>query len=168
MRGAVHGHCFGLVSPTTWELSATPIDNVWSLTQGSGTNADKSKNCDCCKTVLGLFARLSGFEDLFNDDLLSSLTAAAVTLASNIPWSTPQPSAKPVATSLHPQEMTSHFHAPGKPRDTSKGLGLLSDCASPPTLSKIQKAQMGLSVSAMGMDPSSNKLTVTGHGTPTY
>ena len=87
---------------------------------------------------------------------------------SSTPRSTPQPSAKPVATSLRPQETSGRFHAPSKPRDASKGLGLSSDHAPPPTLSEVQKAQTGLSVSAMGTDPSSNKLAIAGRGTSTY
>ena len=167
-RGAIRGHRSGLASPTTWQPSAASIDDAWSFTRGSGADADKSKNRDRRKTVLGSFAGLSGFGDSFNDDLSSSSTAAAVASASGTPWLTPQPSAKPAATSLRPQETTSRFLAPNKPRDAFEGLGLSSDRAPPPTLGEVQKARTGLSVGATGTDPSSNKLAVPGRGTSGY
>jgi AP2-associated kinase len=164
-RGAVRGHRsgLGLTSPTTWPPPAASIDDAWNFARGgSGANVDKSKNRDRRKTVQGSMAGLSGFGDSFNDDLASSSTGVAG------PWLTPQPSAKPVATSLRPQETTSRFLAPSKPRDAFDGLGISSDRAPPPTLGEVQKARTGLSVGATGTDPSSTKLAVPGRGTSVY
>jgi AP2-associated kinase len=164
-RGAVRGHRSGITSPTTWPPPAASTDDAWSFARGSGADADKSKNRDRRKTVQGSVAGLGGFGDSFNDDLASFSTGAAVASASGSPWLTPQPNVKPVATSLRPQETTSRFIAPSKPRDAFDGLGLLSDRTPPPTLGEVQKARTGLSVGATGTDPSSTKLTVPGRGT---
>jgi AP2-associated kinase len=164
-RGAVRGHRSGLASPTTWPPPAAHIDDAWSFARGSGADVDKSKNRDRRKTFQGSVAGLSGFGDSFDGEFAFSSTAAAVASASGSPWLTPQPNVKPVATSLRPQETTSRFIAPSKPRDAFDGLGLLSDRTPPPTLGEVQKARTGLSVGATGTDPSSTKLTVPGRGT---
>ncbi len=168
-RGAVRGHRSGLASPTTWPPPAPPIDDAWGLTRGSAADvADKSKNRDRRKTVQGSVAGLGGFGDSFDGDLALSSTAAAVASASGSPWLTPQPNIKPIGTSLRPQETTSRFLAPSKPRDAFEGLGLSSDRAPAPTLGDVQKARTGLSVGATGTDPSSTKLAVPGRGTSVY
>ena len=167
-RGAVRGHRSGIASPTIWPPPAASVDDAWSFARGSGADADKSKNRDRRKTVLGSVAGLSGFGDSFNDDLASFSTGAAVASASGSPWLTSQTNVKPVATSLRPQETTSRFIAPSKPRDAFEGLGLSSDRAPPPTLGEVQKARTGLSVGATGTDSSSTKLAVPGRGTSAY
>ncbi|KAI9444633.1 hypothetical protein H4582DRAFT_1844582 [Lactarius indigo] len=165
-RGAVRGHRSGLASPTTWQPPAASIDDAWGLARGSGTDTpDKSKNRDRRKTVQGSIAGLSGFGDSFDGGLALSSTAVAAASASGSPWLTPQPNAKPVGTSLRPQETTSRFLAPSKPRDAFEGLGLSSDRAPAPTLGEVQKARTGLSVGATGTDASSTKLAVPGRGT---
>ncbi|KAH9044294.1 hypothetical protein EDB85DRAFT_1908507 [Lactarius pseudohatsudake] len=168
-RGAVRGHRSGLVSPTTWPPPAASIDDAWGVARGSGTDTpDKSKNRDRRKTVQGPIAGLSGFGDSFDSDLALSSTAAAVASASGSPWLAPQVNVKSVGTSLRPQETTSRFLAPSKPRDAFEGLGLSSDRAPAPTLGEVQKARTGLSVGATGADASSTKLAVPGRGTSTY
>ncbi|KAI9455909.1 hypothetical protein BJY52DRAFT_1188128 [Lactarius psammicola] len=168
-RGAVRGHRSGLASPTTWPPPAASIDDAWGLARGSGADVpDKSKNRDRRKTVQGSVAGLGGFGDSFDGDLALSSTAAAVASASGSPWLTPQLNIKPVATSLRPQETTSRFLAPSKPRDAFEGLGLSSDRAPAPTLGEVQKARTGLSVGPTGTDLSSTKLAVPGRGTSAY
>ncbi|KAH9081482.1 hypothetical protein EDB83DRAFT_2333002 [Lactarius deliciosus] len=168
-RGAVRGHRSGLVSPTTWPPPAASIDDAWGVARGSGTDTpDKSKNRDRRKTVQGSIAGLSGFGDSFDGGFALSSTAAAVASASGSPWLAPQVNVKPVGTSLRPQETTSRFLAPSKPRDAFEGLGLSSDRAPAPTLGEVQKARTGLSVGSTGADTSSTKLAVPGRGTSTY
>jgi hypothetical protein len=65
----------------------------------SSTDVDKLKNCNHRKTVYRMIAGLSSFGDSFNDDLVSSSTGVVV--AGSL-WLTPQLSAKPIVTSLHP------------------------------------------------------------------
>src|SRR6266404_4196516 len=170
-RGAVRGHRSGLASPTTWIQPGASLEDAWSLARESGADADKSKNRDRRKTVLGSVGGLSGFGDSFDGGLAlsSTATAAAVASASGSLWMTQQANVKPVATSSsRPQETTSRFLAPSKPRDAFEGLGLSSDRSPAPTLGEVQKARTGLSAGTTGTDPSSTKLAVPGRGTSTY
>ena len=167
-RGAVRGHRSGLASPTTWPPPAAHVDDAWNFARGSGADADKSKKSDRRKTVQGSLAGLSGFGDSFDSEFAFSSTTTAASSASGNPWPTPQVNVKPAATSLRPQETTSRFLAPSKPRDAFEGLGLSSDRAPAPTLGEVQKARTGLSVGATGTDHSSSKLAIPGRGTSAY
>jgi hypothetical protein len=99
------------------------------------TCIDKSKNRDRRKTVQVLVDGLCGFGDSFNNGPGIIINWHCRCLEA--PWFTPLPNVKPDATSLHPQEMTSCFILPRKPRDAFEGLSLSSDCM-PPTLGKVQ------------------------------
>ncbi len=54
-RGAVRGHRSGLASPTRWQPPAPSLDDAWSVARGSGAGADKTKDRDRRRTVLGGF-----------------------------------------------------------------------------------------------------------------
>jgi len=157
-RGAVRGHRSGLMSPTKWPVPTASYDDAWNVARGSSTDAEKAKNRDRRKTVLGSQADLSGFGDSFGGGLeLPSATVKPSTSTSGTSWPTPQLSVKP-------PETTSRFRAPNKPKDAFEGLGLLSDRAPAPTLGEVQKARTGASVGATGVESSSN-LAVPGRGT---
>lgn len=93
--GAVRGHRSGLMSPTKWPVPATSYDDAWSVARGPSTDAEKAKNRDRRKTVLGSQGDLSGFGDLFGGGLeLPSATVKSSTSTSSTPWLTPQLSVK--------------------------------------------------------------------------
>ena len=160
-RGAVRGHRSGLASPTRWRAPAASLDDAWSV-MGSSTDADKAKNRDRRKTVLG---SLGGFGDSFESglDLPSISTVDAPTSSS--PWLSPQPSAKPLPPTQRPSEATSRFRAPNKPKDAFDGLGLPSDRSPAPTLGDVQKARTGTSAGGAAGESFSANLTVPGRGT---
>ena len=156
-RGAVRGHRSGLMSPTKWPVPAASYDDAWSVARGSSTDAEKAKNRDRRKTVLGSQGDLSGFGDSFGGGLeFPSATVKSTTSTSGTPWLTPQLSVKP-------PETTSRIRVPNKPKDAFEGLGLLSDRAPAPTLGEVQKARTGASVGATGVE--SSNLAVPGRGT---
>ena len=157
-RGAVRGHRSGLVSPTKWSLPAASYDDAWSVARGLNTDAEKAKNRDRRKTVMGSQGDLSGFGDSFGGGLeLPSAIVKPSTSSSGTPWLTPQLSVKP-------PETTSRIRAPDKPKDAFEGLGLPSGRAPVPTLGEVQKARTGASVGATGVESSTN-LAVPGRGT---
>ena len=157
-RGAVRGHRSGLISPTKWPVPAMSYDDAWNIARGPSSEAEKAKNRDRRRTVLGSQGDLSGFGDSFGGGLeLPSATAKSSTSTSSTPWLTPQLSVKP-------PESTGRIRAPNKPKDAFEGLGLLSDRAPAPTLGEVQKARTGASVGVTGIETSSS-LAVPGRGT---
>src|SRR5258708_15242103 len=84
------------VSPTRWPLPAASLDDAWSVARGSSAGADKTKDRDRRRTVLG------GFGDSSEAGLdLPSISPVAA-LTSSTPWPSPQPRAKPLAPAQRP------------------------------------------------------------------
>lgn len=162
-RGAVRGHRSGLASPTRWPPPAASLDDAWSVARGSGTGSDKAKDRDRRRTVQG--SSLGGFGDSFEAKLdLPSVSTVAASKSSS-PWSSPQPSTKPLAPIQRPSEISSRIRVPNKPKDAFDGLGLPSDRSPVPTLGDVQKARTGTSAGGSGPESSSANLTVPGRGT---
>jgi AP2-associated kinase len=160
-RGAVRGHRSGLASPTRWPQPVASLDDAWSVARGSGAGADKTKDRDRRRTVLG---SQGGFGDSFEAGLdLPSISTVAASTSSN-PWLSPRPSAKPLAPTQRPSETSSRIRVPNKPKDAFDGLGLLSDRSPAPTLGDVQKARTGTSAGGSGPESSSANLTVPGRG----
>ena len=159
-RGAVRGHRSGLASPTRWPPPAASLDDAWGVARGSGTGAEKAKDRDRRKTVLG------GFGDSFEAKLDLPSISTVTTSTSINPWLSPQSSAKPLAPTQRSLETSSsRIRVPNKPKDAFDGLGLLSDRLPAPTLGDVQKARTGTSAGGSGPESSSANLTVPGRGT---
>ncbi|KAI0275268.1 hypothetical protein BC834DRAFT_965674 [Gloeopeniophorella convolvens] len=168
VRGAVRGHRSGLTSPTAWPAPASSLDDAWNVTRTSAAD-DKSKNRDRRKTVQGAPAGFSGFGDSFDASFSLSSSAAAASSASGGSWLlTSQSIPKPTTTGQRPQETSSRFRAPSRPKDAFEGLGLTTDRAPAPTLGEVHKARSGQGTGVTGGDSTVASLAVPIRGTTSF